>query len=426
MKTSFLTLFTFLFHFLQAQNYSVLAENLRLPVGIEIDAQQQIWVTESGYGFDDGGVSLVQQDGTIWPVIVGLPSLFDTTTQEGVGPWHTLMLPGNRMAVTEGASGQVLFYDLSGFVPGVSSPMTLSDTIAALDVAGFVYAQGILESDPYSVIADAAGNLYVADAAANAVIKITGSGEMSVFATLPAFPNPLPFGPPMVDAVPTRILANPDGGFYLCQLTGFPFLEGTANIYSLDSNGVVTPYATGLATLTDMALDAATGDLYALQIGHFVLDPMLPPGFAPNSAQVTRISPNGDRVVVAQDFDLSPGVALDATGNLYTSEIGSGRILKWSNITTGTLNQENAAIPFSLAPNPTSGVTKISFSLPMTSTVQVRVLDVSGQVMFSINLGKMNAGDHQSDWQASKISPGVYWVDIQTEQGHSVRPLVVK
>ncbi len=426
MKTLLFTVFTLLFHFLQAQNYSVLAENLRLPVGIEIDAQQQIWVTESGYGFDDGGVSLVQQNGTILPVIVGLPSLFDTTNQEGVGPWHTLMLPGNRMAVTEGATGQVLFYDLSGFVPGMSSPMTLSDTIASMDIAGFVSGQGILESDPYSLAADAAGNLYVADAAANAVIKITGSGEMSVFATLPAFPNPLPFGPPMVDAVPTRILAKPAGGFYLCQLTGFPFLDGTANVYSLDLNGVVTPYATGLATLTDMALDAATGNLYALQIGHFVLDPMLPPGFAPNSAQVTRISPNGDRVVVAQNFDLSPGVALDAAGNLYTSEIGSGRILKWSNITTGTLDQEKAAINFSLTPNPTFGETKIAFSLAVASTVKIQVLDVSGQVISAENLGRMNAGDHQTDWQAGKISPGVYWVDIQTEQGHSVLPLIVK
>jgi len=261
---------------------------------------------------------------------------FDTTTQEGVGPWHTLSLPGNRIAVTVGASGQVLFFDLNGFTPCVSAPMTAANSTSVLEIRNFVLGECIAESNTYSIATDAVGNFYVADAAANAIVKVTTSGQMSVFATFPDFPNPLPFGLPTVDAVPTRILAKPDGGFYVSQLTGFPFLDGAANVFSLDSNGVVSLYAGGLTQLTDLALDTATGDLYTLQVGQFVLDPMMPPGYAPNSAKVTRIKTDGALETVAENFNLSAGMALDTQGNLYTSEIASGRLLKWEHV-TGTL-----------------------------------------------------------------------------------------
>ncbi len=426
MRTFLFAFFSLLFYIAQSQSFSIVADSLRLPAGVEVDAQGRVWVTESGYGFNDGAVSLVQSDGSVWPVIAGLPSFFDTTTQEGIGPWHTLALPDNRLAVTIGATGQVLIFDLTGFVPGASAPLTPDLSTWALDIGVFVVAEGLLESNPYSIAADAAGNLYVADAAANAIVKATPSGQLSVFATFPDFPNPLPFGPPTVDAVPTRIIAKPGGGFYVCQLTGFPFLDGAANVFALDSNGVATPYATGLTQLTDLALDESTGDLYALQVGQFVLDPMLPPGYALNSAKVTRIKTNGAREVVAQDFNLSAGMALDAQGNLYTSEIASGRLLKWNNITTGTREEGLAVTALSLAPNPTAGETTVSFSLAAASSVQLRVLDATGKTVHSEDLGRLDSGAHQTNWQAARQASGIYWVEIQTQQGRSVQTVVVK
>lgn len=425
MKTFPFFLFCLLFHVAQSQTYSVIADSLRLPAGVEVDAQGRIWVTESGYGFNDGAVSVVQPDGTLWPVIVGLPSFFDTTTQEGIGPWHTLALPDNRLAVAIGATGQVLIFDLAGFVPGASAPLTPDLNILALEIGVFVESEGLLESNPYSVAADHSGNLYVADAAANAIIKATSSGQLSVFATFPGYTNPLPFGPPHVDAVPTRIISKPGGGFYVCQLTGFPFLDGMANIYDVDSNGVVTTYASGLTQLTDLQLDIYTGDLYALQIGQFILDPMLPPGYAPNSSIVTRIKTNGDRSVVAQNFNLSAGMALDGQGNLYTSELASGRVLKWDNV-TASKEHHNPVTAVSIAPNPADGDTRISFSLPSASSVQMRVLDVAGKVVFLEDLGRLDSGAHQTIWQAGKRSPGMYWVEILTHLGRSVQPVVVR
>jgi hypothetical protein len=425
MKTCLFVLFSFFFGALQAQNFNIVAGAFHAPVGVETDAQGRIWITESGYGANDGAVSVfLPSDQVAWQVIIGLPSLFDTVNQEGVGPWHTLALPGNRLAVSEGATGKVLVFDLSGFVIGTSNPLTGNDAIATFDIAGFVTSQGIPESDPYSMALDPAGNMLVADAAANAIIKITPLGQMSVFATFPAFPNPLPFGPPMVDAVPTKIINKPGGGFYVCQLTGFPFLEGAASIFSVDIDGVVTPYATGLATLTDLALDANTGNLYALQIGQFVLDPNLPPGFAPNSAKVTRINPNGDRETVADNFDLSAGIALDAQGNMYATQIGSGLLLKWANITTGTHEQPGVVADLFLAPNPAKEQVNVSFTLASASNVQMRVTDTNGRPVYARNMGLLEAGSHQSLWQPGACPAGVYWVEIQTEQGRSAKRIV--
>lgn len=59
---------------------------------------------------------------------------------------------------------------------------------------------------------DTAGDMYIADAGGNSIVKRkAATGELSQFARFPPFPNPLPFGPPVVDPVPTDIVAKPDG-----------------------------------------------------------------------------------------------------------------------------------------------------------------------------------------------------------------------
>ncbi|MEO6037408.1 MAG: ScyD/ScyE family protein [Saprospiraceae bacterium] len=407
-----------------AQNFTVLADSLHLPVGLEVSSGGRLWVVEAGYGFNDGAVSLLEGDGSIVPVIVGLPAFFDTTTHENVGPWHTLVLPANQLAVAAASVGQILIFDLTGFQPGISPPLTISDTIRALNVSDFSKAQGALESDPYSLAADAAHNLYVADAAANTIVKITPTGQMSVFATFPPYSNPLPFGPPYVDAVPTRIIARPGGGFLVCTLTGFPFLDGMASIFAIDAAGNVTPYATGLSQLTDLAIDANTGDVYALQIGHFDLMGM-PPGYAPNSANVTRIKPDGNRETAATGFDLTAGMTLDGQGNLYVSELAQGRVLKIAGVATAVSEKNGVAESLSLAPNPSAGPTRITFSLKTASSVQLSIRTADGRTVFNQNLGRLEAGLQQTDWKGDHQVPGLYCVELRTDSGVASRKLVV-
>lgn len=423
MRTCFFILLFFSGKLLFAQTFTVVADSLRLPLGLEVDGQGRLWVVESGYGFDDGAVSIIQPDGSLLPIVVNLPAFFDTTNQESVGPWHTLQLPNNQFAVTVGTIGQVLTFDLAGFTPGVSAPLTAASSTSALDIYGYAMSQGFLESDPYSLARDAAGNLYVADAAANAIIKATPAGQLSVFATFPPIPNPLPLGPPAVDAVPTRILAKPGGGFYVCQLTGFPFPAGSSSVFSVDANGALSPYATGLDLLTDLALDANTGDLYALQIGEFDLSIF---NFAPNSAKVHRLHPDGTHEVVAENFDFSPGMTLDGQGNLYVTELVSGRVLKMEGVASGVKTAVGEVGEFSLSPNPATNFARIDFSLNDATPVQIRVLDAGGRTVFTQNFGLLEAGAHQAVWQATNQPAGLYWVDIQTKTGTKTQKLILQ
>ncbi len=423
MKTFLSLLLLALGSMTQAQTFTVVADSLRLPNGLEVDAQGRLWVVESGYGFDDGAVSIVQPDGSLLPVLAGLPSFFDTMTQENVGPWHTLLLPNNKVAVSMAAIGQVMTFDLNGFTPGVTPPMTAASSTSSLDVYGYAMGQGFLESDPYTMATDANGDLFIADAAANAVFKANSAGQLSVFATFPPFPNPFPFGPPMIDAVPTRIVDKPGGGFYVCQLTGFPFPDSAASVFSVDANGGITPYATGLTLLTDMKLDAGTGDLYVLQIGKFDLSIF---NFAPNSAKVYRLHPGGSREVVAENFDVAPGMTLDGHGNLYVTELASGRILRMDGVATATQQPASDLSGFSLSPNPASDRVQIDFSLTEKTPVAVRILDASGRLVFSQNLGALEPGAHQTSWLAGTQHAGLYWVDIQTNAGTKTRKLVVR
>jgi hypothetical protein len=131
----------------------------------------------------------------------------------------------------------------------------------------------------------------------------------------------------MVDAVPTKILANPDGGFYVCTLTGFPFNAGQAAVYNVDKNGVISLYHRGLTMLTDMAFDARTGDIYAMQFGNFGFSPS--PGFVFGSGKVHRIQRGGGfSEVVAGNFGPGSGLALDKAGNVFVSSLFTGQLLK--------------------------------------------------------------------------------------------------
>ena len=60
-------------------------------------------------------------------------------------------------------------------------------------------------SNPFDMVV--VGNqLYVTDGGRNLVWQVDiGSGEFSALASFPPIPNPLPFGPPVIDAVPTGI-----------------------------------------------------------------------------------------------------------------------------------------------------------------------------------------------------------------------------
>lgn len=89
-----------------------------------------------------------------------------------------------------------------------------------------------------------------------------------------------------------------------------------------------------------------------------------------------------------------------------------------------------ASIPTSYSllhayPNPFNPATRISFSLPVPSDVNLGVYDLAGRLVASLLSGRLAAGDHAAAWQPDpNLASGTYFMRLKTDSQQSVYPLV--
>ncbi len=159
----------------------------------------------------------------------------------------------------------------------------ISDACAAQlppEIGGATHP-GIVESHPYASATLPTGDVLVADAAANAVVKVSARGKVSVVAVLPPAPIAVTaemagqFGLPdcavgltyLAEPVPTDVEVGLDGMLYVTSLPGEPGMMGpNGSVYRVNPwNGAVKRLATGFVGATDLAL-TPWGDIYVTQL----------------------------------------------------------------------------------------------------------------------------------------------------------------
>ena len=385
-------------------------------IGLNFDADGNLWATQHGSGNDDGSIIIVDSAGNKTTFMTGLPSTYIQAAGEVVGSFRTYQLPDNKVLIVVGEgshalSEALLIVDKTDFTPG--TPLTLADVVQTIKLGDFIHAQGFIQSDPFNVDWDAEGNLYIADAGANSIVKRDkDTGELSIVKTLTGIPNPLPFGPPVIDPVPTKVLAKEDGDFLVCQLTGFPFLVGAAKVFNLDTAGNLSVHAEGFSCLTDMSYDPKDDNLCVMQFGIFgPVDSTL--NFIIGTASVIKIMPDGSQVPVAQGIGgLAPTFTFDANGDLYVADIVFGQILKYS--FTTAVNAPHVETPkVKSYPNPFSEQITIEYEIAQSAQVSVEIFDLTGRRMASFDQGKQAAGTYSFNWNANdasgqKAAPGLY------------------
>jgi hypothetical protein len=69
-------------------------------------------------------------------------------------------------------------------------------------------------------------------------------------------------------------------------------------------------------------------------------------------------------------------------------------------------------------PNPFNPKTTIKFALPKACTVNLKVYDMMGQEVAMLVNEELAAGNHCRQWNASKISSGVYFYRLTTNTGY--------
>jgi DNA-binding beta-propeller fold protein YncE len=192
-----------------------------------------------------------------------------------------------------------------------------------------------VESHPYGITAGKDGMLYVADAAANALLQVNPlTREVKHLATIGPIPGVFPSaarkGALLADPVPTAVVVNDDGTFLVSLLSGAPFVPGSSKIVMV-KDGQVSDYITGLTMTTDLKR-GPDGMLYAVQFGQATQQ-----GFVPKSGSVLRLAPGKAPETVADGLSFPTTAAFDRMGNMFVTinsvgAPGSGQIWKFADV----------------------------------------------------------------------------------------------
>jgi hypothetical protein len=100
--------------------------------------------------------------------------------------------------------------------------------------------------------------------------------------------------------------------------------------------------------------------------------------------------------------------------------------------TATSIGKNNEGIPPDYAlyqnyPNPFNPVTTISFDVPKSGIVKLKVYDILGNMVASLADGVLAAGSYKTEFNAANLSSGVYFYKLQTESfSDTKRMMLVK
>ncbi len=366
---------------------AAVAKGLMSPRNIAFGPDGTLYIAEAGMGGEEklpadpnnpqsggtrgytGQVSKIAPDGKQSVVAKGLPSYGGN---EVIGPAGIVYANGAIWLVTGGLAFDAKVTPLTNEAAVLKIDPATGAVSKVADLGAYEQANNPdgygLNSDPYGLTVGVDGNLYVADAGANAIYQVNPtSGAIKVLAVLPGiqvtpqdFPpgslppdaqngNPERGNKPEVDPVPTSITAGADGSFYVTLLPG-ALLTGKAKVVRVTMDGKVADVATGLTLLVGSAA-GPDGQLYisSLSAGFTENGPPAP-------GSVYRVLTNGTVEAVAGDLPFPNGITFDKAGNLYVTTYTinpgpqpMGEVVKFAGIAPAAAPSPSPAPP---APSP--------------------------------------------------------------------------
>lgn len=297
---------------------TTLTSGLAAPIGVDTDATGRVFVSEQGTGQHDGRVSEITPDGQIHPLITGLYSV--KRPDNDLDATDHLLIAGDVLYVLN-AKG---LYKLNLASYKTGDPAVAAASLTPEPIPQFVIDQSLTndtgDSHLYNMTLGPDGALYFTDAAANAIVRRSPAGQLSIVAEVPGIPNPGPVGPPVIESVPTGITY--DGKqFVISTLLGFPFPAGKALLYRMDLAGKLSVFQQTFTSLVDVENDGR-GNYLVLE--HAVFGPT---GFAPKTGRLIRASGTTSEVVLDK-LNKPTDVKIATMHTAYLTSLGDGTLLK--------------------------------------------------------------------------------------------------
>lgn len=224
---------------------------------------------------------------------------------------HQAIAGGERVTLSNGGGDHVAVELIANFPDFTPSPLPF-------------FPGNVRHANPFDLTA-IDNHLYVTDGGRNLVWQVDiPTGAFSALTAFPPIPNPLPFGPPVVEAVPTGI-TDSDGQLLVTLFRGFPFPAGASTVVQVDPRtGDHTPVITGLKTAIDVLPIRKGGDTDHLVLQHTTGPILSGPGL------LLRFETLGSPpTVIANCLNSPTSMVIDEkTGTLYIAELFTGRIVR--------------------------------------------------------------------------------------------------
>ncbi|MCX6175593.1 MAG: T9SS type A sorting domain-containing protein [Ignavibacteriales bacterium] len=115
-------------------------------------------------------------------------------------------------------------------------------------------------------------------------------------------------------------------------------------------------------------------------------------------------------------------------GTVVAATHGRGAFVGTNYIQTGIENENNLPTSFQLEqnyPNPFNPTTVISYQLSAVSNVKLQVYDVLGKLVATLVNGKVEAGNHKVDFNASMLASGVYIYKLTTGNYNESKKMIL-
>jgi plastocyanin len=309
----------------------LVASGLAYPRGVTWDANGQMYVALAGdgtalteavassgttgtehafglyyAGFNGTVVKIDKACGV--PVATGLPS------EQQRNGWHqgvsSLAFLDGVLYATEDGGGVaranpnnpsgVYMIDINGGWAAVASLDAWMPTHPVSKVPGDLDPDG----EPYSLIVDGS-SLVLSESNSGQLLRVTPDGTLTRIVDL-SDPH----------RVPTGVVMDKDGNYYVGTLGVTPYPDGSASVFKVTPEGKTQTLWTGLTMVTDLAI-GPDGALYALEMS--TGNTAKAPFYQRNTGKIVRQTGPASAEEVVTGLDLPIAMKFGPDGALYTS-----------------------------------------------------------------------------------------------------------